>query len=355
MGAIIGNQIIILNFRIFYINLNAINNEEYITKIVFICNKKKFVNTNCINNTTMKKLTLLFVLTFGVMVMAQETANRFIYEMTYKPKKDSAKLEKELMVLDISKSKSIYQDYTNVSQDSILKDAMEKMRRAGAFNPDFSKNMKKAKISYRVNKSYPSMKIQYVEVLMSMGKFTPIAYSEDLKFNWKILPDKAKIGEYNTQKATTEFGGRKWTAWFSTDLPFQDGPYKFYGLPGLIVKIEDETKDYSWVLQANKKLSDYNEKTYMEQTFMPNATVAELSKEKFDKTFNEYKKDPFGSMRQYLTPEVMKQKMPGSEKTIGDMMKEGERDMNRLYNSIDNPIEVKSTVQMGKGTQEVVK
>lgn len=55
-------------------------------------------------------------------------------------------------------------------------------------------------------------------------------------------------------------------------------------------KIEDETKDYSWVLQANKKLSDYNEKTYMEQTFMPNATVAELSKEKFDKTFNEYKK-----------------------------------------------------------------
>lgn len=59
-------------------------------------------------------------------------------------------------------------------------------------------------------------------------------------------------------------------------------------------------------------------------------------------------------MRQYLTPEVMKQKCRDL-KTIGDMMKEGERDMNRLYNSIDNPIEVKSTVQMGKGTQEVVK
>ena len=60
-------------------------------------------------------------------------------------------------------------------------------------------------------------------------------------------------------------------------------------------------------------------------------------------------------MRQYLTPEVMKQKCQDLKKTIGDMMKEGERDMNRLYNSIDNPIEVKSTVQMGKGTQEVVK
>ena len=29
--------------------------------------------------------------------------------------------------------------------------------------------------------------------------------------------------------------------------------------------------------------------------------------------------------------------------------------MNRLYNSIDNPIELKSTVQMGNGTQEVIK
>ena len=57
--------------------------------------------------------------------------------MTYKPKKDSTKLEKELMVLDISKSKSIYQDYTNVSQDSIMKDAVEKMKRAGTFNPGF--------------------------------------------------------------------------------------------------------------------------------------------------------------------------------------------------------------------------
>ena len=37
------------------------------------------------------------------------------------------------------------------------------------------------------------------------------------------------------------------------------------------------------------------------------------------------------------------------------MMKDGERDMNRLYNSIDNPIELKSTVQMGNGTQEVIK
>ncbi|MDV3508014.1 GLPGLI family protein [Elizabethkingia anophelis] len=339
MDAITGNQVIMLNFRSFYINLNAINNEEYITKIVFICNKKIFVNTNCINNTTMKKLTLLFVLTFGVMVMAQETANRFIYEMTYKPKKDSAKLEKELMVLDISKSKSIYRDYANVSQDSIMKASMEKMQKAGTFDPDFYKKMKMPKISYKINKTYPSMKMQYIEMIMTMGKGMYISYSEDLKFNWKILPDKAKIGEYNTQKATTEFGGRKWTAWFSTDLPFQDGPYKFSGLPGLIVKIEDETKDYSWVLQANKKLNNYEERTFGEK--MMNMTEpTDISKEKFEKTFNDYKKDPFGSMRQFLTPENMNRKIPGTERTVGDMVNDQKKMLDKLYNSIDNPIEL---------------
>jgi GLPGLI family protein len=64
---------------------------------------------------------------------------------------------------------------------------------------------------------------------------------EDKKLEWKILPDQQKIGEYKVQKATTSFGGRDWTAWFTTDIPIQDGPYVFYGLPGLIVKIEDAT------------------------------------------------------------------------------------------------------------------
>jgi GLPGLI family protein len=42
------------------------------------------------------------------------------------------------------------------------------------------------------------------------------------KFNGKIH-EKQKIGEYEAQKATTEFGGRQWTAWFTEAIPFPDG------------------------------------------------------------------------------------------------------------------------------------
>jgi GLPGLI family protein len=47
--------------------------------------------------------------------------------------------------------------------------------------------------------------------------------AEERKMTWKILPDKQKIGNWETQKATTEFAGRKWTAWFCSDIPIQDG------------------------------------------------------------------------------------------------------------------------------------
>ena len=51
------------------------------------------------------------------------------------------------------------------------------------------------------------------------------------KMNWKIEDEVKKIGIYNCQKATLEIGGRKWTAWFTPDVPLNFGPYKFQGLP----------------------------------------------------------------------------------------------------------------------------
>ncbi len=271
---------------------------------------------------------------------SKETANRFFYELNFKPKKDSAKMEKVITILDITdNNRSVYQDYTVISQDSIMKAEIEAMQKAGAFK-DLSKMIKMPKISARVYKTYPSMKIQFVEKITS--GFTPanIGYVEDPKFNWKILSDKQKIGEYNTQKATTEFGGRKWTAWFSTDIPFQDGPYKFSGLPGLIVKIEDDAKNYSWVLQGNKKIQNYTEYSYIEGMMQAKGgKVSEMPRDKFEKKFTEFKKDPFATLRPMLTPEITSRTMPGMDGTVGDMIKKQEKQYKDFFKATDNEIE----------------
>lgn len=311
--------------------------------------------TNYANIITMKKIFSVFFIALFVFASAQdskeskETANRFFYELTFKPKKDSTKMDKVITILDITdKNRSIYQDYTVIAQDSIMKIEIEAMQKAGMMK-DLSKTLKSPKISARIYKSYPSMKVQYVDKIAN--GFTPsnIGYSEDLKFNWNILNDKQKIGEYNTQKATTEFGGRKWTAWFSTDLPFQDGPYKFFGLPGLIVKIEDDQKNYSWVLQGNKRVKDYTEYSYIENLMQAKGgKVNELPRDKFEKTFSDFKKDPFASIRPMMTQEMLSKTVPGMDGTVGDMVKKQEKQYKDFYNANDNPIEITSSENQAK-------
>ncbi len=295
----------------------------------------------------MKKLALAFSLLCAISITAQTSANEFFYELTFRPKKDADQTEKVLTTLDITKDKSLYRDYTVAAQDSILKIEVEAMQKSGTFK-DLSKIIKQPKFSYKVYKYYPDMKVQYVEQMMNGMKQTSIGYTEPLKFNWKIENEKQKIGEYNAQKATTDFGGRKWVAWFSTDLPFQDGPYKFYGLPGLIVKIEDDGQNYSWILKGNKKIADYSEKTYVETLMPANGDPINLSKEKFEKTFNDYKSDPMASFRPYMTPEMLSQKMPGADQTLGEMIKEQEKKLKDFYESNNNPIELTPAVENKK-------
>lgn len=297
----------------------------------------------------MKKLISLLFVTAFVALNAQETANRFFYELNFKPKKDSARTDKVMMILDITKDKSIYRDYTMVAQDSIMKIQVEAMQKSGVFK-DISKMVTMPKFSEKIYKFYPEMKVQYVERISS--GFTPmnIGYNDDAKFDWKISNEKAKIGSYNTQKATTEFGGRKWTAWFTSDIALQDGPYKFHGLPGLIVKIEDEGKNYSWELKGNKKVENFNEVTYLE-SISPGGNggkVAEISRDKFDKTFSDFKKDPFASARPMLKPEMLSQKMPGSDTTIGDMVKQQEKMLKDFYGANNNPIEIQQVPKKDK-------
>lgn len=297
----------------------------------------------------MKNIFSILFIAVCTIANAQETANRFFYELTYKPKQDSAKMEKTITALDIVKQKSVYRDYTTISQDSILKVEIEAMQKTGVYK-DISKSVKMPKFSEKIEKTYPDMKVLYIERVAN--GFTPIniGYSENIKFNWKIENEKQKIGEYNAQKATTDFGGRKWTAWFTTDLPFQDGPYKFNGLPGLIVKIEDSEKNYSWVIQGNKKVDNWEEISYAEKISGMTSKVNEVSKEKFYKTFNDFKKDPLATARPYLKGEMMSQKMPGSDITIGEMVKKQEKMYKDFYNANDNPVE--KTMDSNAGQSE---
>lgn len=64
-------------------------------------------------------------------------------------------------------------------------------------------------------------------------------YDEPLtEMEWQIGDSVKNVLGYECIKAETDYHGRRWTAWFTPDVPIPFGPWKFHGLPGLILMAE---------------------------------------------------------------------------------------------------------------------
>jgi GLPGLI family protein len=79
-------------------------------------------------------------------------------------------------------------------------------------------------------------------IVRDVNHFDPVLFHESPmpKMNWTIINEFKKIGTFNCQKAQINFRGRKYIAWFTNLIPVSHGPWKFYGLPGLILEVSDE-------------------------------------------------------------------------------------------------------------------
>ncbi|MDE5969645.1 MAG: GLPGLI family protein [Muribaculaceae bacterium] len=72
-------------------------------------------------------------------------------------------------------------------------------------------------------------------------------YTEELQTpEWTITDSAKTILGYECFKATTDFKGRHWIAWFTPEIPISDGPWKLHGLPGLILEANDIHHDYEF-------------------------------------------------------------------------------------------------------------
>lgn len=70
---------------------------------------------------------------------------------------------------------------------------------------------------------------------------------------YSFVPDDTlRISGHLCNKAHVSYAGRNYIAWYTLDIPIPYGPFKFFGLPGLVIKIEEETGVFVWELMAMK-------------------------------------------------------------------------------------------------------
>lgn len=83
------------------------------------------------------------------------------------------------------------------------------------------------------------------------------SYEEEMSpINWEIEEDTTSVLGYTCYKAMCDFEGRRYSAWFTQEIPVNDGPYKFFGLPGMILKIEDSENIFQFVAVGLKKMEN---------------------------------------------------------------------------------------------------
>ncbi|MCJ7935265.1 MAG: GLPGLI family protein [Chryseobacterium sp.] len=228
---------------------------------------------------------ILICFLFCSLYFGQNT--RIAYEYTYKiDSLDREKQEKEVMFLDIWKKGSHFYSYPKYVYDSLKSVQIQKVSSLHRKEYNFSNFQNKSKVKFSVEKEYPEYKT-YLQNKIGEKRCT---IGRNTQINWSILPNQKIIKNYTVQKATASFGGRNWIAWFSTEIPFPDGPYCFYGLPGLILEIQDTKGDHIFKLIGIKKnISSGNA--------LNNDKKALITEQKFNKIWKEYRKDPSANVK----------------------------------------------------------
>jgi GLPGLI family protein len=88
---------------------------------------------------------------------------------------------------------------------------------------------------FPIYKDLNTNKMSYTTTI-GIGKKNCIVKDMLPLLNWSLAAESKMIGRFKAQKATTKYGGRSYEAWFTAEIPISSGPYKLYGLPGLILE-----------------------------------------------------------------------------------------------------------------------
>ena len=214
-------------------------------------------------------LLMLIACVAGVDAQSDITKLSVTYEVRYQKVEEVAKREKDLMRLDIGEHSS---QYISIIGEFLTKNKSDIM----------AKRIKDPYAGYttlrdEVFKNTPNE--GYLRFVHMPGWVSCREKIEGL-FDWQLLDGDSIVCGYPCHRATTTFRGRSWTVWYTLDLPYSDGPWKFCGLPGLVLYAYDSENKFRFNCIGIEKGDGHEIKMKMPksgfiETFMPER-VAEI-------------------------------------------------------------------------------
>lgn len=187
-------------------------------------------------------------------------------------------------MLQIAPTVARFIDYTSFATDSLRHSGDTDREELNKFLSRELRN--ECFIDQTVLQGFPSGKMTVISpVAPNLYTYTETAYP----LPWALSEEIDTIAGYECHKATAAYGGRGWTAWYTTEVPVPFGPWKLTGLPGLVVKATSDDGVHSFILTTLRQGSS------VIPTSVPR-TAIKTSRDKFVKMKNEFEKDPWNNI-----------------------------------------------------------
>ncbi|MDH6307969.1 GLPGLI family protein [Dysgonomonas sp. PFB1-18] len=184
-------------------------------------------------------------------------------------------------ILQVGKTKSKYFSYKSYRTDSIVyKKDINKITRK-EYETIIRSNSISMGSPYTIIKNKDSQIIDYYDRIFI--DYYVIADSLNI-MKWTLKNKSEIVCGYLCQIAETNFRGRYWTAYYAPDLPINDGPWKFSGLPGLILKVEDSDKEHIFNAITLRKSAD--------EIYIEKKSYFKTNRKQFNQNLNKYKSNP---------------------------------------------------------------
>ena len=167
-------------------------------------------------------------------------------------------LRDDLLILQIGKEVSKCYSYYTFQCDSLRRTPdgakvwSELFRRATEKDGIYG-DFPHVRMSTYVYKNYPTGQMTITDRI----SLQDYCYVDSLHTQtWTMGDSTREVLGYTCQQATADFRGRRWTAWFATDIPISDGPWKLGGLPGLILEAYDEGQQHVFTAVGLERVKD---------------------------------------------------------------------------------------------------
>ena len=228
----------------------------------------------------MKVILYLFLASLAVRAAAREPVldrahMKCLYRYVYTFDTLKNELRDDLLILQIGKEVSKCYSYYTFQFDSLQRTPdgakvwSELFRRAIEKDGIYG-DFPHVRMSTYVYKNYPTGQMTITDRISSQS----YRYVDSLHAQtWTMGDSTREVLGYTCQQATADFRGRHWTAWFATDIPVSDGPWKLGGLPGLILEAYDEGQQHVFTVVGLERVADepiiFNQKDGHNRRFEP--------------------------------------------------------------------------------------